>query len=52
MEKTEEYRFVCPECAESIAVNEQMKDAIVDHGCVICGTQISSDAFSPDCPAC
>lgn len=38
--------FVCPGCGESLAVNDSMKEALIDNGCVICGTAISSVAFS------
>lgn len=47
MSGSEDYQFVCPECDESIAVNESMKTAIVDSGCVVCGADISTDAFVP-----
>lgn len=52
MGKSVEYRFVCPECAESIAVNEQMKEAIVNYGCIICGAAISASAFTAESPTC
>ena len=45
MGQTVEYRFECPECAESIDVNESMKEAIQAHGCVVCGTPAPDDAF-------
>lgn len=38
--------FVCPGCGESLAVNVAMKEALIDNGCVICGTDVSSGAFS------
>jgi hypothetical protein len=46
MSTTGNYRFECPECAESIEVNESMKVAIIDHGCIICGASISDDSFA------
>jgi predicted nucleic acid-binding Zn ribbon protein len=45
MSQSVEYRFECPECAESIDVNESMKDAIQAHGCVVCGTKALDGAF-------
>ena len=46
MSDSEEFTFVCPECGESLAVNGSMKDALIDNGCVICGTDLSAGAFS------
>jgi len=45
MSQSVEYRFECPECAESIDVNESMKEAIQAHGCVVCGTPAPDGAF-------
>lgn len=41
-----EYLFVCPVCEETIDVNSSMKDALVENGCVICGSSVSQAAFS------
>lgn len=41
-----EYTFVCPGCEESITVNESMKTAMIDRGCVLCGSGVSSEAFT------
>lgn len=41
-----EYTFVCPECDESLQVNGAMKDALVENGCVICGTAVTAGAFT------
>ncbi|MFB6172563.1 MAG: hypothetical protein ABEJ23_08510 [Haloarculaceae archaeon] len=38
--------FVCPGCGESLSVNHSMKEALIDNGCVICGTVVSDSAFS------
>jgi transcription initiation factor IIE alpha subunit len=46
MSGSEDYEFVCPECHEQIAVNEAMRTALLDSGCVICGTDLSPGAFS------
>ena len=37
--------FVCPECAEHIEVNESMKAAILESGCIVCGTTVRATAF-------
>jgi hypothetical protein len=42
-----EYTFDCPECAESLAVNESMRTALQDRGCVVCGATLDDDAFTP-----
>jgi hypothetical protein len=41
-----EYTFDCPECAESLAVNESMRVALEDRGCVVCGATLDEDAFT------
>ncbi|WP_170864747.1 DUF7560 family zinc ribbon protein [Halogranum amylolyticum] len=46
MTDSTDYTFVCPECAESILVNESMRDALLDNGCVVCGSSVSRRAFS------
>ncbi|WP_171006693.1 DUF7560 family zinc ribbon protein [Halalkalirubrum salinum] len=33
-------QFVCPECNQSIAVNDTMKRTLLDAGCVVCGASI------------
>lgn len=48
MGKNSEYVFVCPGCLESITVNESMKNAILNEGCVLCGTGVSPEAFTTD----
>lgn len=47
MEPGEEYIFVCSACEESMEVNESMKDALIENGCVICSSPVSSDEFTP-----
>ena len=41
-------RFHCPGCGENMSVNEPMRDALLDHGCVVCGTTVSASAFAPE----
>jgi len=44
----EEYDFDCPECDESLSVNGSMREALLDRGCVICGAELTTSAFSPN----
>ncbi|WP_424018854.1 DUF7560 family zinc ribbon protein [Halorientalis pallida] len=41
-----DYTFACPECDESMSVNASMRDALVEHGCVVCGTSVTPTVFS------
>jgi predicted RNA-binding Zn-ribbon protein involved in translation (DUF1610 family) len=43
-----EFVFHCPDCGESMAVNAPMREALLDHGCVVCGTSLSSADFRSD----
>lgn len=42
----EEFIFTCPDCGESLEVNGAMKDALLEKGCVLCGSAVTADAFS------
>jgi len=46
MGESESFTFVCPECGEAIDVNRSMRDALISHGCVICGAGITAEHFS------
>ena len=39
------YTFVCPACRETMEVNESMREALLSHGCVVCGSSVSGEAF-------
>lgn len=41
-----EFTFVCPVCEESLQVNDSMKQALVEKGCVVCGSDLTPDAFT------
>ena len=47
MDTSEDFVYVCPECSESIVVNDEMKLALKENGCVMCGATVSDGAFSP-----
>jgi hypothetical protein len=38
--------FHCSACGESMTVNGPMRDALLEQGCVVCGTPVSRSAFS------
>lgn len=46
MTATDDYTFVCPECGESLTVNDSMRDALIANGCVICGSAVQEEAFT------
>ena len=37
-------RFVSPECEETTTVDPSARRALVEHGCVLCGTGIPSES--------
>ncbi|ESP89989.1 DUF7560 family zinc ribbon protein [Candidatus Halobonum tyrrellensis] len=43
----EVYAFDCPACGEAVEVDASMREALVSHGCVVCGARVSTRAFSP-----
>ena len=47
-EKVADYTFTCPVCEETLAVNESMRRALIERGCVICGTMVTPSAFTDD----
>jgi predicted RNA-binding Zn-ribbon protein involved in translation (DUF1610 family) len=46
MTATEDYTFVCPECGESLSVNDSMREALIANGCVICGSSVPEGSFT------
>lgn len=48
MPEDETVDFVCPACEEHIEVNPSMRDALLEHGCVVCGATVSAADFSAD----
>jgi hypothetical protein len=45
---TEDATFRCPVCEETLKVNASMREALVERGCVVCGADLTPDAFSDD----
>ncbi|MCO8242750.1 MULTISPECIES: hypothetical protein [unclassified Haladaptatus] len=45
-EGIDEYIFACPECGETLTVNDSMRVALIGKGCVICGSAVTADAFT------
>ena len=41
-----EYEFTCPECSQQIAVNENVREAIIANGCPVCTAQIEPTEFT------
>ena len=40
-----EYVFSCSACGQEIAVNAEMKRAILSHGCPVCATAVDETDF-------
>lgn len=38
--------FYCRECNAEIVVNAPMREALITHGCVLCGASVEEDSFS------
>ncbi|MCQ4332657.1 hypothetical protein KM295_03955 [Natronomonas sp. F2-12] len=39
-------RFVRPACHGSVPADPPIRRALVRHGCVLCGTTVTTDAFT------
>lgn len=40
-----EYEFTCSECGQQIAINDEMRRAILANGCPVCTASASDDEF-------
>lgn len=49
-DETAKFRFVCPECDESLEVNDSMKNTLIERGCVVCGATVMSQSFTKHSP--
>ncbi len=47
MSTSEDYTFVCSACSQSIAVNDAMRQALVENGCAVCGSSVEPEDFEP-----
>lgn len=45
---SDEYELACPACDERLTVNESMRAALLENGCVVCGSDLTAEAFA--CP--
>ena len=41
-------QFTCSDCAQTIEVNEEMRETILAAGCPVCTTDADEGDFSPD----
>jgi len=46
MQPAQAYVFTCPECGEEIRIDAGMRDSLLEVGCVVCGSHVTSAAFS------
>ncbi|RQG98564.1 DUF7560 family zinc ribbon protein [Natrarchaeobius oligotrophus] len=42
------FQFTCPECGQEIEINDTMREAMLSHGCPVCGASVTSAAFAPE----
>ncbi|ADQ69018.1 hypothetical protein Hbor_34980 (plasmid) [Halogeometricum borinquense DSM 11551] len=42
----QQFIFDCPECDTVVTVGTEIRTEILEHGCVLCETAVSADAFS------
>jgi len=40
-----EYVFVCPNCAERIRVDAEVRNELLCAGCPVCGTDVGGSSF-------
>ncbi|WP_144049497.1 MULTISPECIES: DUF7560 family zinc ribbon protein [Halorubrum] len=41
-------QFTCSDCTQTIEVNEEMRETILDTGCPVCTTPASEDDFGEE----
>jgi hypothetical protein len=41
----DECQFTCLECQQEIAVNREMREAILAHGCPVCAAEVTAEQF-------
>ncbi|WP_422653681.1 DUF7560 family zinc ribbon protein [Halogeometricum borinquense] len=42
----QQFIFDCPECDTVVTVGTEIRAEILEHGCILCETAVSADAFS------
>jgi predicted RNA-binding Zn-ribbon protein involved in translation (DUF1610 family) len=45
---TPEFEFSCPACGETLRVDASMRTTLLERGCVVCGTVVTTGAFSSE----
>lgn len=40
-----DHQFACPNCTQEIAVNDEMRDAILANGCPVCAVTVTPENF-------
>ncbi|MFB6164721.1 MAG: hypothetical protein ABEJ31_06135 [Haloarculaceae archaeon] len=45
-ESTADLVYVCPACETSFEVDDDTRDALVEHTCVLCGAAVTESAFT------
>jgi len=40
-----EFQFHCPKCDSSLQIEAETRDALLEKGCIICGADVTEDAF-------
>ena len=43
---TDDYAFECSDCGEEFEVNPGMREALLTHGCPVCGASVDNEAFT------
>lgn len=41
-----EFRFHCHDCGSSLLIDEETRDALIDRGCIVCGSDVDESAFN------
>lgn len=41
----DEYEFHCTACDQEIAVNDRMRESLLEFGCPVCSTEVSEEQF-------
>ncbi|MDR5674671.1 zinc ribbon domain-containing protein [Halalkaliarchaeum sp. AArc-GB] len=43
---TDDYAFECSDCGEEFEVNSGMREALLTHGCPVCGASVCDEEFT------